>query len=200
MAAPLEFYFDFSSPYGYFAAEMIEPLAAKHGRTVLWKPTLLGAVFKVTGGAPLPTIPLKGDYAKKDIPRSARFHGLPFVFPAAFPVSTVHAARAFWWLVDGNAEGAKQLARALYRAYFVENVNISDPEAVIAVAAKQGLVADDVRNGINDTRTKERVKAEVDLAIAKGAFGSPFVIADGEPFWGVDRFDQLERFLASGAW
>lgn len=53
MPAPLEFYFDFSSPYGYVAAMRIDQIAAKHGRGVEWKPMLLGAVFKVAGSQPL---------------------------------------------------------------------------------------------------------------------------------------------------
>ena len=85
MSAPIDFYFDFSSPYGYFASTRIDSIAARHGRAVSWHPILLGAVFKVTGGAPLPSLPLKGDYAKSDIPRCARLLGLPFQFPAKFP-------------------------------------------------------------------------------------------------------------------
>ena len=72
MADPIDFYFDFSSPYGYFASTQIDRIAAKHGREVAWRPILLGAVFKVTRQQPLPTIPLKGDYARHDHARSAR--------------------------------------------------------------------------------------------------------------------------------
>ncbi|MGH8677651.1 MAG: DsbA family protein, partial [Burkholderiales bacterium] len=69
MVNPIEFYFDFSSPYGYFGSTRISALAAKHGRSVVWKPILLGAVFKVTGSGPLPSQPLKGDYSLRDIAR-----------------------------------------------------------------------------------------------------------------------------------
>jgi hypothetical protein len=99
-AAPVDFYFDFSSPYGYFAAEKIDALAARHGRTVHWHPFLLGATFKVTGLGPLPGIPLKGAYSMHDIERSARFFGLPYRQPSTFPIPTQHAARAFLWLND----------------------------------------------------------------------------------------------------
>ena len=61
MTTPTDFYFDFSSPYGYLGSQKIEALAARHGREVDWHPVLLGAVFKATGGAPLTTIPIKGD-------------------------------------------------------------------------------------------------------------------------------------------
>ena len=70
---PIDFYFDFSSPYGYFASQKIEALAEKHGRTVDWHPMLLGVVFKQTGAAPLTEIPVKGPYSKRDFARSARF-------------------------------------------------------------------------------------------------------------------------------
>ena len=82
MANPIDFYFDFSSPYGYFAGEKIDALAAKHGRAVTWRPILLGAVFKITGGQPLPTIPMKGSYAAHDLARSARYFKIPFKLPS----------------------------------------------------------------------------------------------------------------------
>ena len=81
MKAPIDFYFDFSSPYGYLASLQIEPLAAKHGRSVTWRPMLLGAAFKVSGVQPLVNVPLKGEYSKRDFLRSARFYSVPFRVP-----------------------------------------------------------------------------------------------------------------------
>ena len=129
MKAPVDFYFDFSSPYGYLAANKIEALATKYGRTVRWRPMLLGVAFKATGSGPLPSIPLKGDYAKRDFLRSARFHGIAFRQPEPFPVSTVAACRAFYSLK--NEEEQIRLAKALYRAYFVENVHIGEAENIL---------------------------------------------------------------------
>ena len=188
MNAPVDFYFDFSSPYGYLAANKIEALATRYGRTVKWRPMLLGVAFKATGSGPLPSIPLKGDYAKHDFLRSARFHGIAFRQPEPFPVSTVAACRAFYSLK--NEEEQIRLAKALYRAYFVENVNIGEAENVLKVAAAVGCKPD-----LNDQAVKDRTRAEVDAALAKGVFGSPYIIVDGEPFWGMDRFDQIERWL-----
>jgi 2-hydroxychromene-2-carboxylate isomerase len=188
MKAPIDFYFDFSSPYGYLAANKIEPLAAKYGRTVIWRPMLLGVAFKATGSAPLPSIPLKGDYAKRDFLRSARFHDVPFRLPEPFPVSTVAPCRAFYSLQDETDR--VKLAKALYRAYFLDNVNISEPQNVLKVAASLGLKPD-----LNDQALKDKTRAEVDAALAKGVFGSPYIVVDGEPFWGMDRFDQIERWL-----
>jgi 2-hydroxychromene-2-carboxylate isomerase len=200
MVAPIEFYFDFSSPFGYLASEKIDALAAKYGREVVWRPFLLGAVFKITGGLPPMMVPIKGEYYKRDFPRSARYHGVDYRQPTAFPINSVAPSRAFYWLDAKDSARAKALARALYRAYFTEDVDISNAENCVAVAAKMGLAADAVRAGMNDAAVKDRTKAEVERAIAKGAFGSPYIVIDGEPFWGADRLDQVDKWLATGGW
>ena len=188
MKAPIDFYFDFSSPYGYLASTKIDALAARHGRKVNWRPMLLGAAFKATGGAPLPSIPLKGEYSKRDFLRSARFYGIPYNPPDPFPVSTVAACRAFYSLADGGER--RKLASAFFNAYFVDNLNIGEPANVLKVARALGLQPD-----IESQAVKDRTRAEVEAALAKGVFGSPYIIVDGEPFWGVDRFEQIERWL-----
>ena len=200
MAAPIEFYFDFSSPFGYLASEKIDGIAAKHGREATWRPFLLGAVFKITGGVPPMHVPIKGDYYRHDFPRSARYHGVPYRQPDVFPMNSLAPSRAFYWLDSKDPARARDLARALLRAYFTDNVDISALENLIAVAAKAGVDADELRAGLNDAAVKDRTKLEVERAIAKGVFGSPYIVADGEPFWGSDRLEQVEKWLASGGW
>ncbi len=200
MPKPMDFYFDYSSPYGYFAAMKIDELAARHGRSVNWKPILLGAVFKVTGAQPLPSLPLKGDYAKRDIARSARFHGIAFKYPSKFPLASQAPARAFYWLHDRDPVLAKKLAKTLYQAYFVDDRDISSPDVTADVAATLGIKRDEALAALNDPAIKDRLKNEVDAAIKCGVFGSPYIVIDGEPFWGVDRFDQIERWLKTGGW
>jgi 2-hydroxychromene-2-carboxylate isomerase len=200
MADPIDFYFDFSSPYGYFASAKIEGLAAKHGRAVTWRPILLGAVFKLNGQQPLTTIPLKGSYAAHDLARSARLFNVPFKLPTKFPVSGITPARAFYWLGDRDPAAAKRLAQALYRAYFAEDRDISNPEVTANVAAKLEVDKAEVAQALNDAAVKERLKNEVDAAIERGVFGSPYIVVDGEPFWGSDRLEQVDRWLATGGW
>jgi 2-hydroxychromene-2-carboxylate isomerase len=200
MANPVDFYFDFSSPYGYFASHKIDALASKYGRQVTWRPFLLGVAFKTTGGTPLPSIPVKGPYHLRDILRTARYLEVSYRHPSVFPIASVSACRAFYWTDAKDPARAKDLARALYRAYFLDNVDISSAENVVAVAAKSALNADEVRAGIGDQVTKDRTKSEVDKAIALGAFGSPYIVVDGEPFWGSDRLEQIDKWLATGGW
>jgi len=200
MASPVDFYFDFSSPYGYFASHKIDALAAKHGREVKWRPFLLGVAFKTTGGAPLPSIPVKGPYHLRDILRTAKYLRVSYRHPRVFPIASVSACRAFYWMDAKDAKRAKDLARALYRAYFLDDVDISSADNVVSVCAKFGLNADEARAAIGDQAVKDRTKAEVDKAIALGAFGSPYIVVDGEPFWGSDRLDQVDKWLATGGW
>jgi 2-hydroxychromene-2-carboxylate isomerase len=200
MASPIDFYFDFSSPYGYFASAKIDAIGAKHGREVKWRPFLLGVAFKTTGGAPLPSIPVKGPYHLRDMLRTARYLGVTYRHPSVFPIASVSACRAFYWMDARDPRRAKELAKALYAAYFLDNVDISSADNVVSVAAKSGLSADEVRAGIADQATKDLTKTAVDQAIAIGAFGSPYVVIDGEPFWGSDRLEQIDKWLATGGW
>jgi 2-hydroxychromene-2-carboxylate isomerase len=201
MPAAIDFYFDFSSPYGFLASEKIEALTARHGRRVDWHPVLLGVVFKQTGAAPLTQVPLKGDYSKRDMARSARFHGVDgFRMPSKFPIPSQAAARIVLWSRQRDPALAAKVVHALYRAFFIHDIDISNPDAAAAAAAKSGVNAVAARAAVDDPAIKDALKQANDEAIAKGVFGSPFIIVDGEPFWGMDRFDQVDRWLATGGW
>jgi 2-hydroxychromene-2-carboxylate isomerase len=154
----IDFYFDFTSPYGYLASQKIEALAAKHGRSVTWRPYLLGAAFKVNGSRPPTEVPLKSDYVKRDFPRSARFHGVAYRHPSVFPVAAVAATRAFYWAAAQDPKKAVDLAKAIYKAYFTEDVNIADAENVVKIAAAAGYPAEAVRAALNDQGVKEGVR------------------------------------------
>lgn len=200
MATPIEFYFDFTSPYGYLASERIEALAAKFNRGVNWHAILLGAVFKEIGTVPLISVPLKGDYSKHDMARSARLMSIPFSLPTEFPKATIAAGRGFYWIQKQNPEQAKEFARHVFRAYFTEDRDISSAEVVVAIASKVGIDPNVFGAALQDSAVKERLKIANDQAIAKGVFGSPFFFVDNEPFWGADRLPQVERWLETGGY
>jgi len=196
----IDFYFDFSSPYGYLSSERIERIAARHGCVLRWHPILLGVVFKRTGGAPLPSQPLKGDYALHDFARTARLHGIEYRMPTRFPVSGVPPSRAFLWVANRDADAAVALAKALYRAYFIDDVDIGSVEGTVQVARSVGVECEPLERGMESAEVKAQLKAEVDAAMVAGVFGSPFFLVDGEPFWGDDRVEQVDRWLATGGW
>ena len=156
--------------------------------------------FKLNGQQPLTTIPLKGSYAAHDLARSARLFSVPFKLPTKFPISSTAPSRAFYWLGDRDAAAAKKLALALYHAYFAEDRDISNPEVTGNVAAKLGVDKPELTQALNDAAVKERLRIEVEAAIERGVFGSPYIVVDGEPFWGSDRLEQVDRWLTSGGW
>jgi len=200
MSDPVEFYFEFSSPYGYFAAQKIDQIAADNGRTCIWKPFLLGAAFKTTGMAPLVQQPMRGEYALKDWQRLSRYMDVAWKMPAVFPVHTVAATRAFYWINERDPDQARLLAKSLFHAVFGEGQDISTPQAVAAIAAALFVDKDELLSALEDQNVKDMMRAETDKALEKGVFGSPYFIVDGEGFWGSDRLWMVKKWLQSGGW
>ena len=202
MADPIEFWFDFSSPYGYLASERVEAVAARHGRDLVWRPILLGAIFKATGGAPLIEAPLKGEYSFMDFARSAREHGIAFARPTRFPLGAVAAKRAVMHVrADAStADRTADLVHAIYRAYYADDVDIGAPDAVLDLAAGIGLDRDAIAAALGNPAVKDALRKEVEDALARGVFGSPTMALGDELFWGHDRVDMLDRWLERGGW
>lgn len=200
----LDFYFDYSSPYGYLASERIEAIAEQHNRRVRWHPILLGAVFKVTGQAPLTQAPLKGDYSVHDFHRSAREHGIEYKQPDPFPVATVAACRATLWIREHSEEEiASKLSdfvHRVFRAYYTDNSDITDANLILTLAGSLGIEIQELGQALSAQPLKDALRAEVTEAIERQVFGSPMIIIDGEPFWGHDRLEQVDRWLACGGW
>ncbi|MFM9966896.1 MAG: 2-hydroxychromene-2-carboxylate isomerase [Burkholderiales bacterium] len=199
--APIEFYFDFLSPYGYLGATQIEAIAARHGREVDWRPVLIGiTVMKIMGLKPLTETPLKKDYLKHDAPRMAKLLGVPYNPPQQKGGNSLAAMRAFVWLKNRDVSLAKQFAQAIYQRRWAEGGDIVNPISVANIAAPFGVDRDALLAAIESQEVKDSLKNEVDLAVAKGVFGVPYFIVDGEPIWGSDRLWMLEHWLRNGSW
>jgi len=115
-----------------------------------------------------------------------------------FPISSQVAARAVLWTQENAPEKAVSFIHTLYSAYFTENINISNADVVLRIAADLGIDQQALATALNDDAIKAVLKTAIETAISRGVFGSPFVIADGEAFWGFDRFEQLNTFLKEG--
>lgn len=197
MQKPLDFYFDFSSPYAYLASTQIDALAAELGRQVNWYPILLGPMFKAMGSAPLVDIPLKGDYARHDFARSARLFGIDYVHPAEFPIATVAAARATWYLQGQSMVQAGDFAKKVLEAYFARQLDIRDTDVLATVADSVGADGQAMLAGIQTDAIKDQLKQAVSTAMERGVFGSPFIFIDNEGFWGFDRFPHIRMWAAA---
>ena len=201
---PIEFYFDPISPYGYLATTQIDAIAERHGREVDWKPVLLGVtVMKVMGLPPLMQTPLKKDYVAHDKNRMARLLGVPMVDRPeglAPGINSLAACRAFLWLKQADPSLAKRFAKRICARLWAEGGDITAAEAVADEAAALGADRDAVRTAIESPEMKAALKAAVEAAVAKGVFGVPTFIVDGEAIWGVDRLWMVEHWLRHGTW
>jgi len=201
-AKPVEFYFDFISPFGYFASLRVEDLAGRHGRSVDWHAIRLGvSVVKVMGLKPLLDTPLKGAYLVREANRYARLHGI--VCKRAFDAPQMDpraCARAFYWFKRHRPGTEARLAAALLHAHWAEGLDLATAEAVAEAAGRAGFAAKEVKSAIESEESQTLLRAAVEATIGRGIFGSPTVVIDGEPFWGVQSLEMAERWLETGGW
>lgn len=200
MTDSLDFFFDFSSPYGYLASTQVDALAERFERSVRWRPYLMGVVMKITGSVPLVTRPMIDAYSIHDMHRSARLLDVPFRLPDPFPVPSVGACRAYYWIEARGSVAARAAAAALFRALFVDGRNIGETDVVLDVLAEQGHDRTEAADALRDPAVKARLEQAVEDAVEIGVFGSPMFVVDGEPFWGHDRLAQVEQWLETGGW
>jgi 2-hydroxychromene-2-carboxylate isomerase len=192
----VDFYFDFSSPYSYLAAESIDALAARHGHTVNWIPVMLGVIFRSTGSAPLTEQhPWRASYSVMDFKRSADMASVPFRYPSRFPQASHNAARVLLWLRGTAPEKAKPFALAVFRSLFVHDGDIQDVDNLARIGRTLDVDEAGLRAAIQTPAIKQQLAANNDVAISRQVFGAPTFFVGGEQFWGHDRMPHLERRL-----
>lgn len=195
-AGQVDFYFDFSSPYSYLAAESIDALAARHGHTVNWTPMMLGVIFKTTGSAPLTDQhPWRASYAVMDFKRSADMASLPFRFPSRFPQASHHASRVLLWLQQTAPQKARPFALAVFRNLFAHDGDIQDAANLAAIGRTLDIDEAQLRASMQDPAIKQKLAANNEAATARQVFGAPTFFVGTEQFWGHDRMPHLERCL-----
>ena len=189
--ARLTFWFEFASTYSYLSAMRIEDLARKTDMDVIWKPFLLGPIFKAQkwDTSPFNIYPAKGRYMARDIERIAEERGLVFRLPEPFPQNGLVAARL---ALAGLEEGwGPDFIRSVFRLEFAEARNIAEPSTLGACLRFAGARADHAFERAQSPEIKARLRANTEEAQALGIFGAPsFTTADGELFWGDDRLEQ----------
>ena len=191
--ATLQFWFDFSCPYAYLASTQVEALAQRGGVKLELRPMLLGGVFaarNVPQNLNQTLGEAKARHNAQDMMRYAARFGVPLNMPAGHPIRTVQALRAL--LVVGPSPA---LVHALYKAYWVDGVDISTEAGLASVLTAQGHDAAAVLHATKQQEIKDELRRRTDDAIELGIFGAPAFIVDGQLYWGQDRMDQVERAL-----
>jgi 2-hydroxychromene-2-carboxylate isomerase len=195
MDKTVEYFFDVGSPYSYLAARLVPAWSAKIGAPVRWRPFLLGAVFKASGGS-MPSGP-KLRYELHDLERLARHHKIPFKFNSRFPISTLSAQRAL--VAAGRIHGEQAiepLAQSFFDGIWVENRDLADGDEVAFCAGRvQGIDVKKLAAQTQSQENKDALREITDEAIARGAFGAPTFFVGEAMFWGHDRLYLIEDEL-----
>ncbi|HEY2863463.1 MAG TPA: 2-hydroxychromene-2-carboxylate isomerase [Casimicrobiaceae bacterium] len=199
MTRTIDYFFTPVSPFTYMGHDRFVAIAAKHGATIEVKPVDLGKVFGVSGGLPLKQrAPQRQAYRLFELARWSKYLGLPLnTQPRHFPVPADSASK---WILAAlsqhDAGSALKLTGALLRAVWAEERNIADVDTLAAIASEQGLDAKSLAASAGAAVVGERYETLTQEAIDRQVFGSPTYIYRGEPFWGQDRLDFLDRALA----
>jgi 2-hydroxychromene-2-carboxylate isomerase len=187
----VDFFFDLSSPYSYLAATQMQPIAERTGATVAWRPMVLGAVFKTVGNEMPARVPHKARWMGNDLMRWAEHYGVPFRFTSHFPTNAIKAMRLV--LVDESK--AAEVALAGFRAMWVEDRDITQDDELRRIAQAGGLDPATALQAIERPEIKERLRANTEEAVARGAFGAPTMLVGDQLFWGNDRLHFVEAAL-----
>lgn len=185
---PVDFYFDYSSPFAYLGAVRAERLFGSHAE---WRPMLLGAVFKAVDQVMVPLYAMseaKRAYQAEDLRRQAEAEDVPFRWPTRFPMNTVLALRVT--LAAGTTGRGRKLVRRLFEAYWAEDRDIADPAVVAAVADEVGLDGAALVAGAGEQ--KQALFDSTGAAVQAGVFGAPAAVVKPEGrapslYWGSDR-------------
>ncbi len=195
MSKSVEFFFDVGSPTVYLAATQLSKIAGRHGATVLWRPFLLGGVFKATGNVSPATVPAKSRYMGDDLERFARRYEVPFLFNPFFPVNTLALMRgAVAYQQQGRLD---QYIEAIFSAMWVTGKNMNEPTIVAEVLDTIGIEAQEFLVAIAAQDVKDKLKSNTEEAVERGAFGAPTFFVGDEMFFGQDRLDFVEAALAA---
>lgn len=197
MSRSVEFFFDYGSPTAYLAWTQLPGIVAKAGATLVRRPMLLGGVFKATGNASPATVPAKAMYMNRDLARFAARYGVVLKFNPHFPINTLTLMRGAVAAEDAGLAG--RYDDAMFRAMWQQERNMGEQDELVALLASIGWDAADFTARLTSDSVKERLKANTEEAIERGAFGAPTFFVDGEMFFGQDRLDFVSEALGAKA-
>jgi 2-hydroxychromene-2-carboxylate isomerase len=196
MAKAVEFFFDFGSPTSYLAWTQLPRLAADCGAQLVWRPMLLGGVFKATGNASPVTVPAKGRWMFQDMARWARRYGVTLAMNPHFPINTLTLMRGAVGLQLRRPADFERYVDVVFRAMWESPCNLGDPAVLAQVMQRAGFDAEALLALVNDPEVKARLVANTEEAVARGVFGAPTMFVGDQMFFGQDRLEFVCEALA----
>ena len=197
MTKTVEFFFDFGSPTAFLAWTQLPRLAAECGATLVYRPMLLGGVFKATGNTSPVSVPAKGRWMQGDISRWARQHGVGFAFNPHFPINTLTLMRGAVGMQLRQPESFERYCAAVFPALWQQSRNLGDPAEVAAVLGAAGFAAEAFMALVAEPEVKAALITYTDEAVARGVFGAPTCFVGDAMFFGQDRLQFIRQELLS---
>jgi 2-hydroxychromene-2-carboxylate isomerase len=195
MARNVEFFFDFGSPASYLAYTQLPRIATDCAASIVWRPMLLGGVFKATGNSSPVTVPAKGRWMFDDLNRWAKRYGVQFVHNPHFPLNTLTLMRIATGLQSARADDFARYCDAMFAAIWRDRRNLGDPVQLAAALSQAGLDADACVALAAQAEVKARLIASTEEAVARGVFGAPSFFVGEQMFFGQDRLDFVREAL-----
>ena len=191
----VEFYFDLGSPYSYLAYYRLLQIAEQQEIQIVYKPILLGGVFKATGNRSPIEIPVKGAYSILDMQRWAEYYHIPMQMNPHFPMNTLTLMRILTGVQLLHLEKFEQVLKLLFDAMFGTPQNLNEPTVLAEVLKQSGFSVEDIMSMVQSDVVKQKLITETEQAIQRGIFGAPTFFVGDEMYWGQDRLHFVEQAL-----
>ncbi len=184
MALSVDWYFDFVSPYSYLCLHRLRDIPA----TIIYKPVLFAGLLNHWGQKGPAEIPAKRRWTYRWCEWWAKELGVPFRFPASHPFNPLSHLRLA--LACGSSAEA---VRRIFDSIWISGEEATDPCRFSKLCAEMKVDAGELSS------VKDLLRKNTEEAAARGVFGVPSFVADGEVFWGADSVGFLKAFLADPA-
>lgn len=191
----IEFYFDLGSPYSYLGFYQIQKIAKLNQAQIVWKPILLGGVFKATGNSSTMAVPAKARYSMLDMQRWSNLWDISIQMNPYFPINTLNLMRIITAVQLYRPECFLTVLNALFDAMFGHPQNLNDINVLINLIQTLGFSNDQVQIWLSDDQVKAQLKQTTEEAIERGVFGAPTWFVNDEMYWGVDHLHFVEMEL-----
>lgn len=191
----IEFYFDLGSPYSFLGFHRIQQIATQHQAEIIWKPMLLGGVFKATGNSSPMAVPAKARYSMVDLQRWAKLWNIPVQMNPYFPINTLMLMRLITAVQLYQPDSFQRVLTALFDAMFGHPRNLNDATELMNLALELGFEGAQIQAWLEDEKVKSELKVITQEAIDRGVFGAPSWFVDDELYWGVDHLHFVEAAL-----
>ena len=191
----VEFYFDLGSPYSYLAYYRLLQMAEQQEIQIVYKPILLGGVFKATGNRSPIEIPVKGAYSILDMQRWAEYYQIPMQMNPHFPMNTLTLMRILTGVQLLHLEKFEQVLKLLFDAMFGTPQNLNEPTVLAEVLKPSGFSVEDIMSMVQSEVVKQKLITETEQAIQRGIFGAPTFFVGDEMYWGLDRLHFVQQAL-----